>query len=255
MVSYPSQPRGALPALNGVSCELVPGRITSIIGPNGAGKSTLLRAFAGVRQPTTGRIELDGRAVWSMRPRERARRIALAVQQPGVAFGFDARRVVSFGAEGAGLGPASVDRAIERFEIGTIADQSFETLSVGQQQRVSLARAFAQIDAKTDAYLLADEPCSAMDPRHAVNALRAIRALASTGVGVAIVLHDLSLAASISDHAILITDRAKVLASGPAGDVLTSENLSELFRTPMIRREIDGVGTTISHIEDPNRSD
>ena len=248
-VSYPSQPRGSRPALVSASCAINPGRITTIIGPNGSGKSTLLRALAGVRPPDAGAAELDGCPVWTMKPRERARRIGLAVQQPGVAFAFDARRVIAFGAEGAGSPPDAVDRAIERFELGAIARQPFDTLSVGQQQRVSLARVFAQLDARPDAYLLADEPASAMDPRHAIVAFRAIRELAQAGVGVGVVLHDLSAAAALADDVILLTPdpTQETIAQGPCDEFLTADRLSALFETPILRAHAPGIGAVIAH--------
>ncbi|MEM9374116.1 MAG: ABC transporter ATP-binding protein, partial [Planctomycetota bacterium] len=157
-VFYPKAPRAASPALDGVSCRIVPGQVTAIVGPNGAGKSTLLRALSGVRVPQAGRVLLDDRPLASMRPRDRARRIALAVQQPAAAFGFSARRVISFGAEGAGSGRSAVEHAVGRFGIADIADQPFDALSVGERQRVSLARVFAQLGGRPDVFLLADEP-------------------------------------------------------------------------------------------------
>jgi len=252
-VSYPDQPRGARPVLEKVCCAIAPGRITAIIGPNGAGKSTLLRALAGVRRADSGGVKLDGQAVGSMRPRDRARRIALAVQQPGVAFGFDARRVIAFGAEGSGARAGATDRAIERFQLAQLADRPFDTLSVGQRQRVSLARAFAQLDvpsevrseARPDAYLLADEPVSAMDPRYAVAAIGAIRDLARGGIGVAIVLHDLTAAAALADDAILLGAPGTLVAQGPAKEVLTANSLSDLFETPIRRAHAQGIGPVI----------
>lgn len=249
-VTYPAQPRNASPALSSATCVLTPGRITAIVGPNGAGKSTLLRALAGVRTPDSGSVELDGVPLADLKPLQRARRVALAVQQPGVAFGFDARRVIAFGAEGAGSPPSAVDRAIQRFELSDLADRPFDTLSVGQQQRVSLARAFAQINGRADSYLLADEPISAMDPRHAINAIRAIRDLAASGVGVGIVLHDLSVAASLADNAVLLAPDAGTARQGPADEILTSETLSCLFQTPMQRSDVPGPGTVILHAGD-----
>ncbi|MEM9374503.1 MAG: ABC transporter ATP-binding protein [Planctomycetota bacterium] len=246
-VSYPSQPRGRRPALVSASCTIMPGRVTAIIGPNGAGKSTLLRALAGVIAPASGRVELDGTSIGDLDPRDRARRVALAVQQPGVAFGFHARRVIAFGAEGGGSPDRSVEREMERFSLTDIGDRPFDELSVGQRQRVSLARAFAQLDARAGTYLLADEPISAMDPRHAVRAVRSIRTLADSGVGVGIVLHDLSVAAQLADEAVMIGSDSVAGSQGPAVEVLASGPLSDRFGTPLLRKEMPGVGPLVVH--------
>ncbi len=192
-------------------------------------------------------MHLDGTPILDRSARDRARRVALAVQQPGVAFGFDARRVIAFGAEGGGSPGAAVEREMDRFSLAEFAGRPFDTLSVGQRQRVSLARAFAQLDARAGTYLLADEPVSAMDPRHAIRAVRAIRELADSGVGVGIVLHDLSLAASLADEAVLIASDPTGGAQGPASEVLTSATLSERFGTPLLRRELPGVGPLVVH--------
>lgn len=245
LVTYPG-PRGGRTALNGASCALRPGAVTVIVGPNGAGKSTLLRVLAGVRRPDRGVVTLDGHPVAALSARARARRIALVAQQPAVAFDFDARRVIAFGAEGAGRPPAAVDRAIERFGLEGLAPAPFGALSVGQRQRVSIARAWAQLDADAPAFLLADEPVSAMDPAHAVRTMAEFRGMAGRGVGVGLVLHDLSLAARAADHAVLLDAGGRVAAQGPADAVLTEHALSALFDTPIVRGDLPGVGPVLA---------
>lgn len=233
------------PALRDAACSIVPGAITVLVGPNGAGKSTLLRVLSGVRRPDAGAVELDARDLGSLGARERARSIALVAQQPSVAFDFDARRVIAFGAEGAGRPARAVDRAVERFELAPIADAPFGALSVGQRQRVSLARAWAQLDPDTPGVLLADEPISAMDPAFAVRALEALRELADRGAGVALVLHDLSAAARVADRAVLLDARGRTIAEGDAGAVLTAEALSDLYATPILRADPPGLGPVL----------
>lgn len=245
LVTYPG-PRGGRTALNGASCALRPGAVTVIVGPNGAGKSTLLRVLAGVRRPDRGVVTLDGHPVAALSARARARRIALVAQQPAVAFDFDARRVIAFGAEGAGRPPAAVDRAIERFGLEGLAPAPFGALSVGQRQRVSIARAWAQLDADAPAFLLADEPVSAMDPAHAVRTMAEFRGMAGRGVGVGLVLHDLSLAARAADHVVLLDAGGRVAAQGPADAVLTEHALSALFDTPIVRGDLPGVGPVLA---------
>lgn len=231
-VAYPAR-GGARTALNGVSCDLPPGSVTVFVGPNGAGKSTLLRVLAGVRRPDAGVVRLGGTPLEALSARRRAARLALVAQQPSVAFDFDARRVIAFGAEGAGRPADAVDRAIERFRLGGLAGTPFGALSVGQRQRVSIARAWAQLDGSPDACLLADEPVSAMDPAHAVRTLDAFRGLADAGATVGLVLHDLAAAARIADHAVLLDGAGRLVEAGPGNAVLTSSALTDLFGTPI----------------------
>lgn len=243
-LTYPG-PRPSRPALSGVACSITPGAITVLVGPNGAGKSTLLRVLSGVRRPDAGRVELDGRDLNALTARDRARSVALVAQQPTVAFDFDARRVIAFGAEGAGRPARAIDRAIERFDLGPIAGSPFGALSVGQRQRVSLARAWAQLDHDAPGVLLADEPVSAMDPSFAVRALDAMRELADRGAGVALVLHDLSAAARLADRAVLLNACGRLVTEGNAASVLTAEAMTSLYATPIVRADPPGVGPVL----------
>jgi iron complex transport system ATP-binding protein len=247
-VTYPGR-GGGRTALNGVSCAVTPGAITVFIGPNGAGKSTMLRVLAGVRRPDRGTVSINGTPLQDHSARQRARCIALVSQQTTVAFDFDARRVIAFGAEGAGRPAASVDRAMARFALEGLAATPFGALSVGQRQRVSLARAWAQLDQRDQAdpgYLLADEPVSAMDPAHAVRSLAEFRAMADRGLGVGLVLHDLSAAVRVADRAVLLDQTGRVIDQGDADAVLTDSALSGIFGTPIHRAHPPGLGPVLT---------
>jgi iron complex transport system ATP-binding protein len=248
-VTYPAR-GGGRSALNGVSCQLPPGVVTVFVGPNGAGKSTLLRVLAGVRRPDRGSLTLAGSPLGSLPASQRARCLALVSQQPSVAFDFDARRVIAFGAEGAGRPSSVVAAALERFALTDLACTPFGALSVGQRQRVSLARAWAQLGGDHGSpgrgWLLADEPVSAMDPAHAVRTLAEFRGLADRGLGVGLVLHDLSAAVRTADRAVLLDRGGRLVAEGDADAVLTDPALSGLFGTPIRRAEAPGIGPVVA---------
>ncbi len=243
--------------MDGVTCAVTPGAITVFVGPNGAGKSTLLRVLAGVRRPDRGGrgeggVSIDGVPIGDWSARQRARRVALVAQQPALAFDFDARRVVAFGAEGAGRPAGAVDRALERFMLMDLASTPFGALSVGQRHRVSLARAWAQLDGggkggegEGRGWLLADEPISAMDPAQAVRALAEFRAMAERGVGVGLVLHDLSVAVRMADRAVLLDRSGRVIEQGDARAVLNDAALTGLFGTPIRRTDPPGLGPVV----------
>lgn len=204
--------------------------VTVILGANGAGKSTLLRVVAGLLTPDRGGVELQGEALSGMRGAERARRIAYIAQSPSVAASLTVRQVVRLGRVVIGASEASVDRALDRVSLGERAGEPFHTLSTGQQQRVMLARAIAQLDgpAGSGRALIADEPISSLDPRHALDAASILREVARDAA-VVIVVHDPTLALRIADRAVLLTGEGRVLCEGPAPEVITAERLEAIY--------------------------
>ncbi|HZW10580.1 MAG TPA: ABC transporter ATP-binding protein [Phycisphaerales bacterium] len=226
--------RGA-PVLRGVTASFEAGTLAAIIGPNGSGKTTLLRLLLGLLAPTAGIVSLAGRAVRSMPEPERAARLAYAPQRPSVAFGFSVWDVVALGC--ARRAPAAESRsavgaALEAVGLTDRADAPFVELSAGQQQRAVLARALAQLacsPAEGETALIADEPTSAMDPRHALEAMSLLRAQARLGRSVVLVLHDLTAAARFADRAMLLDHSGACVADGPAGEVLQSPVMRRVF--------------------------
>jgi iron complex transport system ATP-binding protein len=229
-VSFGYEP--SRPVLREVSLALAPGALTAVVGPNGAGKSTLLRLMAGVCEPWSGSVRLDGAEVSGIPVRARARRIAYLGQRPEIAFAYTVRQYVALGLYAAGLGgrETTVERTLDRVDLSGRAGDLFAVLSAGQQQRAALARVLAQLEgAPADAALLADEPVAAMDPRHALGTLELLRRLASSGVAVAVVLHDLNLAARFCDEALVLDSGGRVAARGPAGTTLVPSVLDPVF--------------------------
>jgi ABC-type hemin transport system ATPase subunit len=237
------------PVLSNVSTAFKPGRVTAIIGPNGAGKSTLLRLLAGLSRPRSGRVSLGGRDVASLGARALAGRIAYVPQRPAVMFAFTVGQVVRLGRYAVGHNDKAVTRALETAEAIDLIDEPFGTLSVGQQQRVTLARALAQLDraggssenSSDDAIaLVADEPVSAMDPRHAIASMGLLRSVARRGVSVVVVLHDLTLASCWADDAVVLDDHGTIVAAGCTADALDPQILARVFQTRFVRTPLGG---------------
>jgi iron complex transport system ATP-binding protein len=229
--SYPKRP----PVVEDVSLQVAPGRVTVIVGPNGSGKSTLIRLLLGALRPQDGTIRLGTRDVHRLRPRERARSIAYIAQRPDAAFAYPVRQVVSLGRLALGRPASEDDRAVtaalERVGMAEFADRPLTELSVGQQQRVAIARALAQLDQPGTDHpraLLADEPIAALDPLHALSTLRLFGELASDGIAVVVVLHDLLSAVRHADDAVVM-QAGRVAASGKASGVLTPKVLGPVF--------------------------
>lgn len=222
------------PVLGGVSARLDAGSMCALVGPNGAGKSTLLKLLLGVLRPSGGRVLLDDRGVLELPHRERARRMAYVPQRASLAFAFTVREFVRLGrfaARGEG-DAAAADAALERVGLADRADDPLGTLSAGQQQRAGLARALAQLHGGGDGrerFLLADEPVSAMDPRHALEAMSLLRSLADAGLGVVVVLHDLTLASRFCDRALVLEEGGRLAAEGASSEALSPEVLGRVF--------------------------
>ena len=220
--------------VDGVSLTLARGEVLALVGPNGAGKSTLLRLLAGDLSPGGGEVALDGRPLSAYRPGELARLRAVMPQQTVLQFAFTALEVVLMGRNPHLRGrEADRDLAIaEAAMAGTdclhLADRSYPTLSIGEQQRVTLARVLAQ----ETPVLLLDEPTASLDIRHQELVLQVARERATGGAAVLAVLHDLNLAAAYADR-VAVLSRGRLAACGAPWDVLTEGLLSEVFEHPV----------------------
>ena len=219
----------AVPVVDMVTAGLEPGKVTALIGPNAAGKTTLMRLMLGLLRPWSGKVEMDGRQIADCAPADRARQLSYVPQRPGVRFAFTVREVIAMGGHHHAKRRTDdlVDRAIDQAGLSDVADRVLMELSGGQQQRVMLARAEVQSSAGGVAMLL-DEPGSHLDLRHRHGMMRRLRQIASDGLAVLVVLHELDLAVRYADEAWLM-DGGKLLAAGAWDDVLTAQRLSEVY--------------------------
>ncbi len=220
--------------LDGVSLELLGGRLSILVGPNGSGKTTLVRILAGVLKPVAGSVELAGRDIAALPRRAVARALAVVPQETAVPFPYRARELVAMG-RAPHLGPLGRESARDRELVAAslaqlglehLADRAFPTLSGGEKQRVLLARAIAQ---ETNTLLL-DEPTAHMDLGHRMQTFewlrRWVREDASRGA--ALVTHDLVFAARYADELILL-DQGRVVARGQPAEVLTPAVIAEVY--------------------------
>ena len=217
---------GASTLVDGLSLGVAPGEVVAVVGPNGAGKTTALRLLAGELAPTAGAVRLDGAPLAAAAPRALAQRRAVLPQASALAFGFDVLDVVLLGRTpwrtGRAADLAAAGRAMTAAGVAHLARRRYPSLSGGEQQRVHLARALAQLDADAPAgrYLLLDEPTSALDLAHQHAVLRVARRQAEAGVGVLAILHDLNLAAQYADR-IAVLAAGRLVALGAPDAVLT----------------------------------
>lgn len=226
---------GGAQVLHEVSFDVAPGEMLAIVGPNGAGKSTLLKIVGGTMRPWSGEIDLFGRAIAGCERRELARSVATVSQENPLAFRFTVLEIVLMGrAPHVGAfhfeGQRDLDiarRALERFGLIALADRHVQELSGGERKRVFLARALAQ----EPKVALLDEPTAFLDLKHAAEILMFFRELCATeAMTVIATLHDLNAAAVWADRVMLMKHGAAI-ACGPPDEVLTAENLRQVYET------------------------
>ena len=223
--------------VDGLTVEIPEGKVTMIVGANACGKSTLLRGLSRLLKPAAGVVTLDGKDIHARPARELARTLGLLPQHPTAPDGIAVRDLV-----GRGRYPhqgffrswspgdlshhdLAVQRALETTDTLELAERNVDELSGGQRQRVWIAMALAQ---ETDVLLL-DEPTTYLDLAHQVEVLDLVTDLnRKRGTTVAIVLHDLNLAARYADHVIAMKS-GEVVALGDPTTVVTEKLVRTVF--------------------------
>jgi ABC-type multidrug transport system ATPase subunit len=192
--------------LAGVDALVPDGEVTAVVGPSGAGKSTLLRAINRLIEPSSGEVYLDGEPTGSLDPLELRRRVGMVFQIPAL-FGASVEEALLYGARLAGRSP-DPGRLLELVGLEpSMSGRAPGTLSVGQQQRVSVARALAL---EPEALLL-DEPTSALDEAARRKIEDLVRDLnARLGLTMVFVSHDLSQVGRVADRVVVLADGKSV---------------------------------------------
>ena len=218
--------RGSTTLLHDVSLSVQSGELLAVLGPNGAGKSTLLGAIAGDFPLASGSVSINHRELSSLPPRELARMRAVLPQQIAISFPFTVREIVAMG-RSPWLNDDDDERisaAMQRMEVASLAGRTYQTLSVGEQARVSMARVLAQ----DTPLLFLDEPTAVLDIGQQERFLSIARSLVDEGRGVIAVLHDLNVAMRFATK-VLVLHQGRCVASGNPRTVLTDALLSDVY--------------------------
>lgn len=215
--------------ISGISLTLNPGEVTTICGPNGAGKSSLLACLAGLLEPDSGNILLDGVPLAAMPLHERAQAIGYLPQQGEAAWDLSVETLAGLGRlpwrTGAEADKAAINTALTALDLKDFRERPISKLSGGERARALLARVLAG----EPRWLLADEPLANLDLAHQLALLVQFRRLAANGVGVVLVLHDLAQAMNHADR-VVVLDGGHLAADGLPSQALNERVIEQVWK-------------------------
>ena len=227
------------------NASLADGDVFCLLGSNGVGKTTTFKTILGFLKPLGGEILADGENVLAMSDKQRAQLISYVPQAHVPPFAFSVFDVVMMSAN-ARLGmferPSKEDEsvalgALETLKMGDFKDKIYTDLSGGERQMVLIARALAQ----RSKVILLDEPTANLDFGNQMRVLRQIKELAAHRYIVVMTSHQPEQVFYVGAKVAML-GRDKSYIYGAAKDVVTSENLREIYGTDIrvVRNEIEG---------------
>ena len=224
---------GNLDIVKDLNLDIPKGKITTIIGSNGCGKSTILKTIARIIQAKSGDIFVNNINIKEQSPKDLAKVMAVLPQSPQAPSGLTVEELIAYGRfpHQKGFGKMRkedediVTWALQSTGIEEFRERPIEALSGGQRQRAWIAMAIAQ---QTEILIL-DEPTTYLDLAHQLEILKLLEELnKKQGTTIVMVIHELNNAARVADHMIGVK-KGKVVCEGTAHEVMTKENLKELF--------------------------
>lgn len=232
--------------LGPLDLDVAAGERVAVVGPNGAGKSTLLRLLAGILEPSAGTVRIGGEGpagvdLSRLPRRAAARRIAYIPQHPPLEVPLPVERyllLARYPHLAPGRGPAAgdfaaVEAAIGAHDLAALRSRPLDALSGGERQLVQLAAAAVQ----DGEIWLVDEPTAHLDPAHQRAVAARLAALEGATLGSALpralvlATHDLNLAARLAERVVALA-AGRIVADGPAAEVLAPESLGALYGAP-----------------------
>jgi branched-chain amino acid transport system ATP-binding protein len=216
---------GGVNALTDVNLDVDAGSVTGLIGPNGAGKTTLFNVVSGLQVPDAGHVLFEGEDITGLRPYQRARLgLGRTFQRLEVFGSLTVRDNIRVAAEilkdwnREAPNPGEVaDAVLDRVNLSAVAGERADELPTGMARLVELGRALA-IRPKL---LLLDEPSSGLDEYETDELSRLLSELASQGLGVLLVEHDVEFVMRVC-RIVHVLDFGKILAVGRASEIQRS---------------------------------
>ena len=228
--------------LKNVSFKLKDSESLFILGPNGTGKTTLLKCINHILKPTGGKVFINNKDNALLSSYERAKTIGYVPQYNNNVFSMNVIDTIMMGRIAfAGHKIKSSDKdivfeLIERLNLQKFAFKNINQMSGGERQRVFIARALAQ----EPKVIILDEPTSSLDLKNQMFTLELITDLAKKqNLSVIMTIHDLNLASLFADNIMILKD-SEVYAYGKPIDILTEENVKNVYGVDSVVTEEDG---------------
>ncbi len=227
--------------IHDITFSLNKGEFLSILGRNGSGKSTLIKAVQGLLSGVSGEVKVNGKNLFSLKPRETARLIACVPQLFTPSFAFTVIEIVLMGRyvhQGKIMGASSGDmdliqEIMDLTEISHLRKKKIAHLSGGERQRVFIARALAQ----DTPLLFLDEPSSHLDISYQMDIYHILKRLQEEkGKTILAAEHNINLAVPFSQRLLFLKD-GKIHSLGHPRELVTKKNIREVFQADVDIRE------------------
>ncbi len=214
-----------------------PGTFTAVVGPNGAGKTTLIKALGRVLKPKQGQVLLEGKDIWSMKPKDFSKKVAVVPQDvPNVPL--KTREFVLLGRipyhkrfqlKETRRDIEAAQMALKMVDIEHLSEKSLSFLSGGERQLAAIAKALAQ----EPEILMLDEPVSHLDISRQLKILELLIKLKRNNIAIIAVLHELNIASEFCDIIILMK-KGMVVYQGTPHQVLEPDILKEVYGVDLL---------------------
>lgn len=228
--------------VDSVEFEIKKGTVTSLIGPNGAGKSTVMSMISRLIEADGGKINVFGKDIKDWKSKDLSKRLAILTQSNSLQMKLTVEELVAFGRFPYSQGKLTkedrekIDEAIEYMELQDMRSSFIDEISGGQRQRAFIAMVIAQ----NTEYILLDEPTNNLDIYHSTKLMATVRRLADElNKTIILVLHEINYAAFYSDYICAFKD-GKIAKYGSVKEVMTKENLKEIYNVDFEILEIEG---------------
>lgn len=229
--------------LTDLDLEIPGGRITAILGPNGTGKTTLLHLILGLLKPERGTIRIAGKAHREFSRQALSQLIGLVPQFENAPFNFTVFEYVLLGRSPhlrpfqlPGKGDLEIaEQALEQAGIEKLAHKPVNEISGGERQLVNISRALAQ----QTRILLLDEPTAHLDLENQSRILNLLKGMSARGITAVWTTHDPNAAIFAADRFVLMKE-GRISAQGGLEEVITPQNLSRIYRTPIRVEKTNG---------------
>jgi ABC-2 type transport system ATP-binding protein len=209
-------------AVNELSAEAKPGRITGFLGPNGAGKSTALRCLLGLANPSSGQALINGKTYAELS--QPLREVGAVLDSSGFNGSLTARQNLNIICAASGINKNRIDEVLSLVELEQVKNKRTKGFSLGMRQRLSLAVSLLG----DPQVLVLDEPANGLDPVGIAWLRSFLRKLADSGKTILVSSHQLAEMQQTVDDVIII-NRGKLVAKGTMAEVTKGKTLEEAF--------------------------